>query len=137
MKRVEKIKVSLMEKDTENKISEENKAAFIIRSSGTFFPEQYLMENGEDKDDDFPLNEYKEFICNSISGIYDGLSSQTKNQQIDSVGLWIDFTDGKKLESSMDIATLNSIKEYHGDINPVIEFAKMTLDVTDESPKDI
>ncbi|HPI81624.1 MAG TPA: hypothetical protein PK122_00125 [Candidatus Paceibacterota bacterium] len=137
MNRIEKIKVSLMEKDTENKITEENKAAFIIRSSGTFFPEKYLAENGEDTDADFSLDEYKEFIGNSVSGIYDSLVSQTGDYQIDSMGIWIDFVDGKKLESSMDIATLNSIKEYHGDINPVLEFAKMTLDVAYESPKDI
>lgn len=126
-----------MEKDLESKITEENKGAFIIRASGTFFPEEYLKNNGEEVEGDLSTEEYKGFIGTAISTIYDSLIDKAKNAKVDSVGLWLTFSEERTVESSMDVATLNIIKEYHKDINPIFEFAKMTLDSVYESPKDI
>jgi len=132
MRRIIKCRVALMEKDVTTKIENENKAAFIIRLSGTFLPEEYLSLNGQDIDGEFPLDEYKEFIQNSVVAIYENLLSKSDDKPVDTVGLWFDFDDEKKLETSMDIATLNLIGEGQG-LNPVSELTKMTLEVAYES----
>ncbi|HRT03268.1 MAG TPA: hypothetical protein P5513_04960 [Candidatus Diapherotrites archaeon] len=117
-----------MEKDKENKVLEENKESFIIKMSGTFFPEKYLEENlGMDKSD-LSLEEYKEFVVDSISKIYNNLLLKIGDNKVDSIGIWIDFNNGKKIETSFDIETINSIKGYQPDIDPISEFSKMILD---------
>jgi hypothetical protein len=90
--------------------------------------------NGQEIEKDFPLDEYKEFIQNSIGAIYENLLSKSEDKAVDTVGIWFDFDDEKKLETSMDIATLNLIGESHG-LNPISELAKMTLEIAYESPE--
>ena len=136
MRKITKCKVALMEKDATVKVQEDSKEAFILRASGTFLPEEYLMQNGHEREADFSVEEYKEFIQNSIAAIYDNLIQESSSIQRDSVGIWLTFDDEKNLETSMDIATLNLIGEGHG-INPIIELAKMLLDTAYESPESI
>lgn len=125
-----------MEKDATVQVQEDSKEAFIIRASGTFLPEEYLSQNGQEREDDFSVEEYKEFIQNAIEAIYDNLIQESKNSSANSVGIWLNFDDEKTLETSMDIATLDLIAGSHN-INPITELAKMLLDTAYESPESI
>ena len=123
-----------MEKDATVKIEEASKEAFILKSSGTFLPEEYLLKNGQERELDFSVEEYKEFIQNSIAAIYGDLISSSKNKVTDSVGIWLTFDDGNTVETSMDISTMDLIGGSY-DINPIYELAKMLLDTAYESPE--
>lgn len=124
-----------MEKDLTTEIKEDNKAAFIVRASGTFLPEEYLKTSGQDKGD-IPIDEYKKFIRNVIVSIYENLLSTNENLSFDSVGIWLTLDGDRKLETSMDIATLDLIKESHN-IDPIGELAQMILETAYESKEDI
>jgi hypothetical protein len=134
MRKITKCKVALMEKDATVKIEEASKEAFILKSSGTFLPEEYLLKNGQERELDFSVEEYKEFIQNSIAAIYGDLISSSKNKVTDSVGIWLTFDDGNTVETSMDISTMDLIGGSY-DINPIYELAKMLLDTAYESPE--
>jgi hypothetical protein len=133
MKKIQECRVLLMEKDENSKVKEEGKASFIIRTSGNFMPEEYLRNHGEDIEGEFPLDEYKEFLLHAISAIYDNVKDRNKDNNVDTVGLFLVADDGREIDSSMDMATLDAMREFNADINPMREFAKMILDNIYES----
>ena len=121
-----------MEKEKEFSIDEESKGNYIIRTTGTFEPETYLkeMSNGEE----IPVDEYKGFIESSIMMIYDSMLARAGEDKFDTVGLWITFDDGNTIDNAMDLDVLKTLEEYgEGEVIPVLEFAKMTLDPYYES----
>ena len=114
------IKLSLMEKETDS--NENNKNCFIIRTSGILEVDKFLKNK--------KINDYNDFIFQSTSMIYDNLKKNTKNV-VDSLGLWIIFSDDSILENSIDIDILNKMKKYGDDnVDPIHEFVKMTLSIT-------
>ena len=128
MKRVLECKVSLMEKDVDFSLDNEGKGNYIIRSSATFLPEKYIEQNPEYKEAILDSDEsYLDFVSQAVSLMTENLKEETKDKKIDSIGIWVTFEDDKKVESSMDLSVMETIKEFHQDINPFLEFAKMTL----------
>lgn len=127
MKRVLECKVSLMEKEKSFSVDEEGRGNYIIRSSGTFLPEEFMEQNPQIRASLEDEESYLDYISQSVMLISEELQSQTGETPVDSVGIWVTFEDGKKVESSMDISTMELIKESHQDIDPFFEFAKMTL----------
>ena len=125
MKKILECKISLMEKDTNFSIDEKSKGNYIIRTTGTFEPEKYIMEwaFAQDMDQD----QYLEFVNNAVLMIYDNLIENTKTS-FDTVGLWITFDDGHTIDNAMDVDVMITMGEYGGEgVIPILEFAKMTL----------
>jgi hypothetical protein len=127
MKRVLECKVSLMEKEKGFSVDDEGKGNYIIRSSGTFRPEEFMELNPQIKASLNNEDAYLDYVSQSAMLIVEELKTKTSETPVDSVGIWVTFDDGKKVESSMDLSTMDMIKEYHQDVDPYFEFAKMTL----------
>ncbi len=114
-----------MERDKDFSIDEQNKGNYIIRTSGTFEPEKYIMENAFAQG--MEQEEYLAFVENAVMMIYDSMIGSA-GSKFDTVGLWITFEDGKTIDNSMDIDILKSMEEYGEEgVIPILEFAKMTL----------
>lgn len=121
-----------MEKDSNFSIDDKGKGNYVIRSSGTFEPEKYIMENAHSQD--FTKEEYKGFVQNAITVIYDSLLNENKEKVFHTVGIWITFDGEETIENAIDIAVLESMAEFGGEgVIPILEFAKMTLDPYYES----
>ena len=121
-----------MEKDNNFSIDDKGKGNYIIRSSGTFEPEKYIMENVSFQD--FDQDEYLSFVENAISMIYDSLLNENKETVFHTVGLWITFEGEDPIENAIDVSVLESIAEFGEEgVIPILEFAKMTLDPYYES----
>jgi len=125
MKKILECKVSLMEKDTNFSIDEKSKGNYIIRTTGKFEPEKYIMERAFVQG--MLQDQYLEFMENAIQMIYDNLIENAKTS-FDTVGLWITFDDGNTIDNAMDIDVMITMGEYGGPgVIPILEFAKMTL----------
>ena len=122
MKRIDEFKVSLMSKDADFEIDEKGKGNYIIKETGTFNAKKFFEEK-EVSDD-----EYMEFIERAMVAIYENLP---KKSGYDSIGLWITYEDGKKIDSSIEVATLDSMEAYGTVESGMLEFAKMTLDAVE------
>ena len=127
MKKIKECKISLMEKDKDFSISEEGKANYIIRTSGTFLPENYLEQEPRYQSVSLDKEDYLDFVSQAAGLIAENLIEQNKNKEIHTVGIWITFTDDEKVDSSMDLSTMDLMVEHHEGLNPYFEFAKMTL----------
>jgi hypothetical protein len=126
MKKILECKVSLMEKDINFSIDEESKGNYIIRTSGTFNPEKVL----EDRTNKFIIteDEYKSFVETAIMTIYEDLLENSTDKKVDTVGIWITFEDGEKIDNAMDISLLEAIEDYGEEgVISILELAKMTL----------
>jgi len=123
MEKIKEIKVSLLEKEENFNIDESNKGNYIARASESIFPELFLEKKK------IVLNdiEYKNFAEDITNQMFEDLSNKTKEQKIDSVGIWFTFENEKIIENSIDLTILNSMAEHHNDIEPIKEFVKMTL----------
>jgi hypothetical protein len=131
MRRITKCKLALMEKDPSTEIEDLDKSAFIIRYSGSFLPEEYL-NNTEQNGEDISIDEYRIFIENSLTIIYNTLIDEASNKLVETVGIWLTTDDDKEFETSMDISTLDLIGESSG-TNSITELAKIILDRIYES----
>ena len=115
-----------MEKDADFEIDDKGKGKYIIRTSGTFNVKEFFSDKGEPGDE-----EYREFIEGAILAVYENLPIDA---EYDSVGIWITFSDGQKIDNSVDLATINSMEDFGVIKSGMLEFVKMTLDaVNDES----
>lgn len=123
MKKVKEFRVSLMEKEKDFSIDEEGRGNYIIRASGTFNVQEYFRDKGE-----IDSEEERSFIESAIVAIYNQLP---KEASYETLGLWITYEDGKIIDNSMDISVLESMKELGDNVDPVWEFAKMTLDAAE------
>ena len=121
-----------MEKEKNFSIDNKSKGNYIIRSSGTFEPEKYIIEYASSQN--FTQEEYKAFVENAISIIYNNLLNENKEKVFDTVGIWITFDGEETIENAIDIQVLESMAEYGEEgVIPILEFAKMTLDSYYES----
>jgi hypothetical protein len=127
MKRVKECKVSLMEKDHEFSVDENGRGNYIIRTSGTFLPEDYMEQNPHLKEVLHDQDAYIDYVSQASMLIAEELQSETKGTPVDSIGIWITFDDDTRIESSMDLSVMDAMAEHHEDLNPFFEFAKMTL----------
>jgi len=125
MKKILECKISLMEKDANFSIDKKSKGNYIVRTTGTFNPEKYIVEWGFSQE--MKQKEYLDFVANALLMIYDNLVENTECK-IDSVGLWITFDDGNTIDNAMDFEVMEAIENYGGPgVIPVLEFTKMTL----------
>jgi hypothetical protein len=127
MKKIKEFRISLMEKDSDFSLNEENKGNYIIRTTGKFLPEEYIQKLGVETEEEFKETDYLEFIGNAMLVIYDNLMEESKDKKVDTVGVWVTFDDDKTIDSAMDISVIKALEEYHTDIIPAMEFFKMTL----------
>lgn len=127
MKKVKEFRVSLMEKEKDFSIDEEGRGNYIIRASGTFLPEEYLELNPLVKSQVSDEEAYVDYVAQAAMLIAEELQRETEETPIDSVGIWVTFDNERKVESSMDLSVMETMKEYHEGLNPFFEFAKMTL----------
>lgn len=126
MKKIDEFKVSLMEKDADFEIDDKGKGNYIIRTSGTFNAKEFFSDKEEPDG-----GEYREFIEGAILAVYENLPIDA---EYDSIGIWITFSDGQKIDNSVDLATINSMEDFGVIKSGMLEFIKMTLDaVNDES----
>ena len=135
MSKIKECKLALMEKDKDFVIGEQGEGNYIIRSSGSFEPEDYLKSILTGEFEDYVPNdeEYNTLIETAVRTVYETLTEQSE-RMYDTLGIWFTFEDGTVLDNAMDLAVLETMEELGGDdIVPVIEFAKMTLQAIDES----
>lgn len=123
MKKVKEFRVSLMEKEKDFSIDERGRGNYIIRASGTFNVQEYLKSKGE-----IDGEEERSFIESAIVAIYNQIPKKASHETL---GLWVTYEDGKVIDNSMDISVLESMKELGDNVDPVWEFAKMTLDAAE------
>ena len=126
MKRITECKVSLLEKPGDFAIDTEGQGNYIMKTTGTFYPEKYLEQwaKGEDPSE----KDYEDFIHSVFLGIYENLLEQKKDEGFDSVGIWITFEDGEKIDNAMDLSVLESFEQFGEEgVIPFLEFVKMTL----------
>ena len=131
--RIKEIKLSLMEKDTDNSVpSIEGKENYIIRNSATFNVEEYIdkvvpKEETIVFDDEFTVEEFNDFISEALRHIYGELLS-VSGADYDAVGIWIN-TDEGEFDNSLKLSVINDLEKYGADdVNPVFELYKMTLE---------
>lgn len=127
MKKVIECKISLMEKEKDFSVDKDGRGNYIIRSSGTFLPEEYIEQNPSIKKAHDDEESYMDYISQAAGIIAENLQDENPDIVADSIGIWITFDDEKRVESSMDLSTLETIKEYHKGLDPYFEFTKMTL----------
>lgn len=123
MNKIKNLKISLMETDKNNPSDEENKKNFISRHTGNLNVDEVISYTDN--------KEYKDFIFESVSLIYDSLLDINENSKhkCDSVGIWVTFENGEELDNSIQISVLDDIEKYGSDdIEPIKEFFKMTLE---------
>jgi hypothetical protein len=121
-----------MEKDTNFSIDDKGKGNYIIRSTGSFNPEDYIKTHLSGKELD--KEEYKFLVENAIVVIYDNLIEKQEGKSLDTVGIWLTFDNGEVIENALDIPVLESMAEFgEKDIIPILEFAKMTVEPFYES----
>ena len=131
MRKITQCKISLMEKDTNFSIDDKGKGNYIIRSTGSFNPEEYIKTH---LDEELNEEEYKFLVENAITVIYDNLMEKQEGRVLDTVGVWLTFDDGEIIENAIDIPILDSMAEFgEADVIPILEFAKMTVDPFYES----
>jgi len=116
-----------MEKQDDFSIDDKGKGNYIIRTSGTFLPEEYIEQNPQLKDPLSNGDSYVEYVSQAMMLVAENLEDQSKDKKIDSVGIWVTFDDDDKVDSSMDLATMQMMKEHHEDLDPYFEFTKMTI----------
>lgn len=116
--KLKNIKMSLMQ--SKGEINEKTKKAeYEVKGSASFEikPEFYKDLGDDDRND---LTE------GLLGAMYDELLDKIKG--VDTVGIWIDY-DGKQLENSIKIETLEDIEKYSVEkITPVYELFKMTIE---------
>ena len=126
MLKIDELKISLMERDLQNKNEEEkHKKAFIIRSSASFDVKDYVTNHIKEKIGD---DDYENFISTTSRLIYDELLSKTSHKEVvDTVGVWVSI-DSSVYENSMDLDTLDKMEKYGAeDLNAIFELIKMTI----------
>lgn len=128
MKKVKEFRVSLMEKDENFSISEEGKGNYIIRASGTFNTEEFFKDKEELSEE-----EYRNFMEGAIVAVYNQIP---KEILYETIGLWITYEDDQKIENAMDLSVLETMGEMGDNIDPIIEFAKMTLNTVEYEDED-
>ena len=116
-----------MEKEKDFEVDEKGRGNYVIRSSGTFLPEEYMEMNPQIKASVQDSESYIDYVSQAAMLIAEELQTETKDTPVDSVGIWITFDNEKKIESSMDLSVMEMMKEHHEGLNPFFEFAKMTL----------
>jgi len=121
--KLESIKISLMK--SHGDVKKDNKADYIVRSTGTFkIPEEFYKNLSEE--------EKIELTRELIESMYSELIEHNKNDDVDSLGLWIEY-DNKTFDNSMKLIALSDIKKYSTEeLSPVYELLKMTIE-KDES----
>jgi len=119
--------MSLMEKAEDFSIDDEGKGNYVIRTSGIFLPEEYIKQNPQLEEALTNKDSYVEYVSQAMMLIAENLEDQSRDKKIDSVGIWVTFEDDDKIDSSIDLSTMELMKEQHLDLNPYFEFAKMTI----------
>ena len=119
MKRIKELKLALMEKEIDSSYNENGKGSFIIKCFGTLDVESVLKDITDEE-------QYNEYILYIASSIYEELMSKKEDKIIDNVGLWLTYEDGILVDNSMGISMFNDIEKF-ANVNPLIEFVKMTL----------
>lgn len=127
MKRIKECKVSLMEKEKNFEVDQDGRGNYVVRSSGTFLPEEYLDSNPGIRAQIEDEESYMDYVSQAAGLIAEELRTESKDLSVDSVGIWITFDNERMVESSMDLTTLSMMAEHHEDLDPYFEFAKMTL----------
>jgi len=122
MKRIKELKMSLMKKEGDTQ--EEGKSTFMVKCSATLDIETYAKEHNITEE------QYEDFIAQSSSIIYNELLTKIDKVLVDSVGVWITFEDGMKIDNSIELSVLEDIEKYGAnDVEPIKEFIKMTLEI--------
>ncbi|NMC59227.1 MAG: hypothetical protein GYA51_07585 [Candidatus Methanofastidiosa archaeon] len=122
MKKIKELKMSLMKKEGDTQ--EEGKSNFMVKCSATLDIEKYVAEHSVTEE------QYDDFILQSSSIIFDELLTKIDNCVIDSVGVWLTFEDGTKIDNSIELSVLKDIEKYGAeDVDPIKEFIKMTLEI--------
>ena len=125
MKKIKNITISLLEKDGDFSINEDSKGNYIKKSTSSFSVDQYLSSFSIDEVDD---EEYDNFIMDLCVSMYNDLLSKSQGINCDSIGLWVEYMDGTKIENAMDLWVLDSIGEFgEKDVIPFLEFFQMSL----------
>ena len=116
--KLESIKMSLMK--SEGDVKKDNKADYIVRSTGTFeIPKEFYKNLSEEK--------RIELTKELTESMYSELIKHNKNDDVDSLGLWIEY-DNKVFDNAIKLVTLSDIKEYSTEeLSPVYEFLKLTI----------
>ena len=110
--------MSLMK--TNSDVDENSKAEYIVKSSGTFniTPNFYSKLNKKKK---------IELTSNLVNTMYEDLLDKTNFNDIDSVGIWINYNQ-KIYENAIKINVLSNMKKYGVDnVDPLYEFFKMSI----------
>jgi hypothetical protein len=128
MNKIKTIKIGLMLLD---KIFELKDVDETIKSFGEFDPRYSATLNIKEilasQIGGITEDNYNDVIPNILSLVYDDLLSK-EMQNIDSVGIWIEFEDGQIIDNSIKLSVLEDIKRYGAeDINPIYEFYNMTI----------
>jgi catalase len=111
----------------ESSVDKKNKAKYTKKSTATFkIPADFYETLTEE--------EKKEITCGLVDGMYDDLLKQVSHNDVDSVGVWIDY-DGNRYENAMKIQALNEMNEFGAeDVDAVYELFVMTLSKAYNSP---
>lgn len=105
----------------------ENKGDFIVRGSATYNPSEYFEKTYRDLTANEKSNQelFDRFLESTLELIFNELREKTKDP-VDSVGMWVDFGDGKTMDNSIPLTFLDSMGENH-DITPIYELYLLTL----------
>lgn len=125
---IKEFKISLMEKSTDFNIDDQQKGEYIIKSTASFSPNEYLQKINKS---DLSTEEYNQYILDSSELIYKNIFENNPDLIVDAIGLWFELESGDKIENAMDLNTLNLIGEYNNEIIPIVEFVKITLGMHD------
>jgi hypothetical protein len=108
------IKISLLKKESD--INEDNKAEYI----------KLITANIDcDKIEKSQLQKIPE-LCQNI---FEELINHNLDIVPTHVGIWIEYTNGNKIENAIDLNVLNSIKKYGDNISkPFTEFFNWTIE---------
>lgn len=125
IEKLSSVKMSMMK--MESGINKKSKAKYVKNATANFkIPEDFYEA--------LTQKEKEEITSGLVNAIYDDLLKEVSFNDVDSVGLWVEF-DGKLYENAIKLSVLNDMQKFgQKDIDPVYEFFKMTLSEVYYSP---